>query len=96
MQNGTATSGSGNDYAHSGAAIQTSVNGGASWQDYSAAVTSPTNGVILVRTSINNDTTPDNGETFTLTATIQGTSTSDVGTATIYDDSTGTIFNWTG
>ena len=30
MQNGTATSGSGNDYAHSGAAIQTSVDGGAS------------------------------------------------------------------
>ena len=93
MQPGTATAGSGNDYAHSGAAIQTSVDGGASWQDYSAAVTSPTNGVILVRTSINNDTTPDNGETFTLTATIQGTSTSNGGTATIYDDGTGTIFN---
>ena len=64
MQPGTATAGSGNDYAHSGAAIQTSVDGGASWQDYSAAVTSPTNGVILVRTSINNDTTPDNAETY--------------------------------
>ncbi|MBU3581992.1 hypothetical protein ICN19_08175, partial [Polynucleobacter sp. AP-Capit-er-40B-B4] len=46
----------------------------------------------LVRSAITNDTTPDNGETFTLTATNTGT-TSATGTATILDDGTGVLFS---
>ena len=92
LQSGTATAGIGNDYASSGAAIQYSVDGGANWQDYIAAVSASVTGTILARTAINNDATSEGDETFILSATIQGTATTDNGTATISDDGTGTIF----
>jgi hypothetical protein len=50
---------------------------------------------LLVRTPITNDSTPDNNETFTLTATPTG-GTAVTGTATIKDDGSGTIFTATG
>jgi hypothetical protein len=46
---------------------------------------------LLVRVAITNDTPPDSGETFTLTATNTGT-TGATGTATIKDDGTGSVF----
>ncbi len=46
---------------------------------------------LLVRVAITNDNTPDNGETFTLTAYNTGGG-SDVSTCTIVDDGTGKIF----
>jgi hypothetical protein len=47
---------------------------------------------LLVRTTITNDGSADDGETFTLTATNTGTSSA-VGTATIKDDATGILFS---
>ena len=52
---------------------------------------SPTPG-LQVRVAINQDTTFEVGETVTLRATINGTSTTATGTGTIYDDGTGQIF----
>ncbi|MBU3581991.1 hypothetical protein ICN19_08170, partial [Polynucleobacter sp. AP-Capit-er-40B-B4] len=67
---------------------------GTAWVAYTPGsfVQIPVTGTtLLVRSAITNDTTPDNGETFTLTATNTGT-TSATGTATILDDGTGTQF----
>ncbi|MBU3600726.1 DUF4347 domain-containing protein, partial [Polynucleobacter sp. 30F-ANTBAC] len=47
---------------------------------------------LLVRVAITNDAPLDTGETFTLTATNTGGTTPAVGTATIMDDGTGTVF----
>jgi hypothetical protein len=96
LANGTAT-GSGTDY---GAGLQYSLDGGATWIAYTGAFNNNLTGSgtttgLLVRTPIANDSTPDNGETFTLTATPTG-GTSATGTATIKDDGSGTIFTATG
>jgi len=77
-------------------AFDVSLDGGSSWARYTGAfnATLTGNGLtsrLLVRTAIVNDLTPDNGETFTLTATPTG-GTAVVGTATIKDDGTGTLF----
>ncbi len=72
-------------------AFDVSLDGGQTWQPYTAAVTL-TGTTALVRTTITNDAISDNNETFTLTATATG-GTPAVGTATIKDDGTGTIFN---
>ncbi len=68
-----------------------SLDGGATWVPYTAAVTL-TGATALVRTTIANDSIADNNETFTLTATALGGNPG-VGTATIKDDGTGAIFS---
>ena len=92
----TAT-GSGTDY---GTGLSYSLDGGTNWTTYTGAFNNALTGSglttgLLVRTAIINDGTPDNGETFTLTATPTG-GTAVVGTATIKDDGTGTIYNANG
>jgi hypothetical protein len=96
LANGTAT-GSGTDY---GAGMEYSLDGGSTWVAYTGAFNNALTGTgvatgLLVRTPITNDSTPDNGETFTLTATPTG-GTAVTGTATIKDDGSGTIFTATG
>ena len=86
---GNAT-GSGTDYGAPGTAttlgttnLEYSLDGGTTWQIYNAAAAPTLTGAsMLVRTPINNDATPDNNETFTLTASIAGGG-SEVGTCTI-------------
>ena len=71
---------------------------GSSWQDYTPGsfVAIPNGGTtLLVRVAIRNDSTPDNGETFTLTATNTG-GTGATGTGIITDDGTGSVFAYTG
>ena len=90
---GTATSGT--DY---GTALEYSVNNGGSWSTFTpgtTVITLDANGKALVRNAITNDSLVDNGETYTLTATVQGGSSAN-GTATIKDDGTGDIFTNTG
>ncbi|MCE2777616.1 MAG: gliding motility-associated C-terminal domain-containing protein, partial [Algoriphagus sp.] len=68
---------------------------GTAWVAYtSGTVALNSSGQLLVRTALSpeQEATPDNGETFTLTATNTG-GTAAVGTGTIKDDGTGTIFN---
>ncbi|MBU3600727.1 hypothetical protein ICN28_09370, partial [Polynucleobacter sp. 30F-ANTBAC] len=75
---------------------------GTTWQPYTpnsfvqiptdGDATSGETGSLLVRTAITNDGPLDTGETFTLTATNVGTGYA-VGTATIMDMGTGSIFN---
>lgn len=90
LGSGTATGG-GVDYgAASGSGLSYSTDGGATWQTYSGSITA-TGSSVLVRTPIINDTSPDNGETFTLTAT-PASGTAGTGTATIADNGTGTVF----
>jgi hypothetical protein len=71
---------------------------GSAWVTYTT-VTVPLNssGKLLVRNSLTPEQEKelDNGETFTLTATNTG-GTAAVGTATIKDDGTGTVFNGDG
>ncbi len=76
------------------AGLQYSTDGGATWVTYtSGTVALNSNGKLLVRTSLTpeQEASSDNGETLTLTATTS--SSSAVGTGTIKDDGTGTIFN---
>ncbi|MBU3582221.1 DUF4347 domain-containing protein, partial [Polynucleobacter sp. AP-Capit-er-40B-B4] len=98
---GTAT-GAGTDYGSATASLnlQYSLDGGATWVSYSASFAATLTGTglttgLLVRTPINNDVTPENGETFTLSVT-PTSGTAVVGTATIKDDGTGTIFTAAG
>lgn len=74
-------------------AFEYSINGGSSWIAFTPGtaldITSPSDGKVLVRTTIVNDTSYEQSETFTLTAeTITGGKAT--GTATIKDDGTGT------
>jgi gliding motility-associated-like protein/uncharacterized repeat protein (TIGR01451 family) len=72
-----------------------STDGGATWTAYtSGTVALNSSGKLLVRTALTpeQEAAADNNETFTLTATNTG-GTAAVGTATIKDDGTGTIFN---
>ncbi len=82
---GTATSGT--DYTN---ALQ--YWNGSAWTNYTSGnVSVPSGGTLLVRVAITNDTTADNGETFTLTATNLG-GTAYTATAMILDDGSGTLF----
>ena len=88
LANGTATGG-GVDYGAAGATnIQVSNDNGATWVNATSA-TIPINGTyVLVRTPITQDNITEVSETFTLTATRTGgttTNTSAVGTGTITD-----------
>ena len=96
LANGTAT-GSGTDY---GAGIQYSLDGGATWINYTTAFNNNLTGTgvttgLLVRTPIINDAAYEMSEAFTLTVTPTG-GTSVTGNATIKDDGSGTIFTATG
>jgi len=92
LSGGTATGG-GVDFGASGAIqLEVSTDGGRSWTPYSAAATFPAEGKLLVRTPIRQDSVFEGPETFTLKASPAGGTTA-VGTATIYDDGTGTVFN---
>lgn len=65
---------------------------GSTWTNYVAdSFVQMASTTLLVRTSITNDTSADDDETFTLTATNTGSSSA-VGTATIKDDATGILF----
>ena len=75
--------------------LQVSLDNGLTWTNYTAAVTLPAGGSILVRTPVIEDSISDNNETLTLTATPLGGAAA-VGTATIKDDGTGTIYNTNG
>ena len=84
---GTATSGT--DY---GTSLSYSVNGGTNWLSYThgtTTITIPAGGSFLVRNSITNDSPYEGAETYTLTATPRGGNAA-TGTATIFDDGTGT------
>ena len=86
LANGTTTGLTGLEY---------SIDGGVTWTAYtSGTVALNSSGKLLVRTPLTpeQDAAADNGETFTLTATNTG-GTAAVGTGTIKDDGTGTIFN---
>jgi hypothetical protein len=98
---GTAT-GAGTDYGSATASLnlQYSLDGGATWVSYSASFAATLTGAgltsgLLVRTPITNDIAPDNSETFTLSVT-PTSGTAVVGTATIKDDGSGTIFTAAG
>lgn len=98
LANGSATGGTTTptngslDYGSN--ALQHSLDNGQTWTDYTAAFNATLTGgatALLVRTSIVNDTVPDNNETFTLSVTPTG-GTAVTGTATIKDDGTGDIY----
>ena len=89
---GVSATGGGTDFGSSGATnLQVSTDGGTTWVNYTAAVTLPAGGAILVRTPVVEDTVSDNNETFTLTATPAGGQAA-TGTATIKDDGTGSVY----
>jgi hypothetical protein len=72
-----------------------SSDNGTTWTAYTTGtVALNSSGKLLVRTSLTpeQEAAADNGETFTLTATNTG-GTAAVGTGTVKDDGTGTIFN---
>jgi hypothetical protein len=81
-----------------GPALQYSTDGGTTWVSYTAGTLVKivaADGKMLVRTAIVNDVPSDDGQTFTLSAANTNAS-ADVGTATVHDDGTGTIFNANG
>ncbi|EIC28330.1 Ig-like domain-containing protein [Methylomicrobium album] len=86
---GTATGG-GVDFG-SANPLQVSIDGGATWTDYTGAIALPTGGTLLARTPIVNDDVYEGSETFTLTVTPAG-GQAVIGTATIQDDGAGDIF----
>ena len=99
VANGTATGGAtGHDTTDGSVdylmdAFEYSTDGGSSWTPFTPGtalnITSPSDGKVLVRTTIVNDSSYEQSETFTLTAeTITGGRAT--GTATIKDDGTGT------
>lgn len=95
LANGTDAQGSGVDYGSATATtnLQYSLDGGTTWLNYSTTGAPTLTGTtMLVRTPIIEDTTRDDGETFTLTATPAG-GVAVVGTATINDQGGGDIFN---
>ncbi len=78
--------------------LEYSLDNGTTWTRYTVAFNATLSGgvtALLVRTSINNDSVSDNGETFELSVTPTG-GTAVLGTATIKDDGTGDIFNSNG
>ncbi|BFM40186.1 Ig-like domain-containing protein [Synechocystis sp. LKSZ1] len=76
-----------------GDALEYSLNNGITWNNYSTPVTLAGT-TMLVRSAINNDTSYEGAETFTLTATYtSGGVKNATGTGTIIDDGTGIIFN---
>lgn len=84
---GTATSGT--DY---GTSLSYSIDGGTNWLSFTQGTTNitiPVAGSFLVRNSITNDAPYEGAETYTLTATPRG-GNAVIGTATIYDDGSGT------
>ncbi|MEA3207025.1 MAG: hypothetical protein QOE70_82 [Chthoniobacter sp.] len=84
LTNGTAI-GAGTDY---GAAMEVSLDGGATWVEAGSATIAPGTSSVLVRTPIMNDGLDESAETFTLTATrTEGTTgnASADGIATIFD-----------
>ncbi|HVZ42985.1 MAG TPA: Calx-beta domain-containing protein, partial [Ramlibacter sp.] len=82
----------GTDFGSDGPSnLQVSLDGGATWSDYTGPVTLPDGGTILVRTPIHEDGFSDNNEQFDLTATPRGGVTG-AGTGTIHDDGTGTVY----
>ncbi|NQV69649.1 MAG: DUF4347 domain-containing protein [Pseudohongiella sp.] len=66
--------------------------GGSSWGAYSTSTTLPTGGALLVRSTVADDATYEGPETFGLKAT-NGGGVSYTGTATIFDDGTGLVYN---
>ena len=75
--------------------LQYSTDGGQTWNTYTSGnVALNGSGKMLVRTSLTpeQESASDNGETLTLTAT-NTSGTPAVGTGTVKDDGTGTIFN---
>lgn len=73
-------------------------NGTGGWRTYTAAVTIPAANNLLVRRAINNDSTFEGPETFTLKATYNGTGGgtnggTSTGICTIVDDGTGSLFS---
>jgi hypothetical protein len=94
LANGSAA-GSGTDFGSSTPSnLQYSLDNGTTWLDYASAITL-TSTSFLVRTPLTNDATYEGAETFTLTAT-PSVGSAAVGTATIHDDGTGTIYNANG
>ncbi|MCZ8292037.1 MAG: DUF4347 domain-containing protein [Hylemonella sp.] len=87
MNDGSATGG-GTDY---GASFKVSVDGGVSWNDYAGPVAMPSDGAMLVRTTIRNDDLREGAETFTLRAVQGGLDVTGIGT--IKDDGTGKVFD---
>ncbi|MEN9779471.1 MAG: hypothetical protein RL014_619, partial [Pseudomonadota bacterium] len=91
LASGTAT-GDGQDFGLFAPGSDLQVWDGVAWVPYAGGpVALDANGELLVRTAITNDTISDNNETFQLRVT----NTADVpyvGTATIKDDGTGTLF----
>jgi len=78
--------------AGDGPNITVSIDGGLNWSDYlGGPVVLSDTGNMLVRMPLVDDDIADNNETFTLIAANTGGTTS-MGTATINDDGTGTIF----
>jgi hypothetical protein len=93
---GTGATAGGTDFGAADATrLQVSLDNGATWTNYSAAVNLPAGGAILARTPVREDSFSDNNETFTLTATPAG-GTAAVGTGTIKDDGTGVIYKTDG
>ncbi|MDZ5460969.1 VCBS domain-containing protein, partial [Azohydromonas lata] len=90
LADGSAT-GAGTDFASSGAGLEISLDGGRTWSAYAGGATLPADGVLLARTPIVNDGVSEGAESFTLTATPVG-GLAAVGTATVRDDGTGTVF----
>jgi hypothetical protein len=87
-------SGSGADYG-TGTGTGLEYWNGTSWTSYSTGnISIDATGVMLVRTPIINDGSVDNNETFRLSAEAVNGQTA-IGTATIKDDSSGTIFTTT-
>lgn len=72
-----------------GPGLEYSLDGGATWQTYSTAVTL-TGSTLLVRTPVIDDTSYEGSETFRLGVTTGGATS--YGTATIVDDGTGAIY----
>ncbi len=98
LANGTATGGiatpANGSVDYGSTALEYSLDNGLNWTPYTVSFNAAlTNGAtaLLVRTTVVNDATLDNGETFALTATPTG-GTAATGTATIKDDGTGDIF----
>lgn len=103
LNNGTATGGTTSptdgsvDYGSD--KLQYSTDGGVTWADYSGGpIIAPTDGKVLVRTTIVNDEDYEVSENFRLTVTLndintgQPTGNSATGVGTILDDGRGTIW----
>ncbi|HTH78480.1 MAG TPA: VCBS domain-containing protein, partial [Ramlibacter sp.] len=69
---------------------------GSSWVTYSGSATIPSGGTLLVRVAINNDTTYEGNESFSLTASSTWSDASSAtGIGTIGDEGSGDVYNGT-